>query len=86
MPIFCLTPKMETARRMSCVWGVSAVVTRDLEKVSEIVAFATEAAKKAGAVKDGDIMAVTAGMPFAQSGTTNLLRIFEVGADTGAAK
>ena len=86
VPIFCLTPKIETARRMSCVWGVSAVVTRDLEKVSEIVAFATEAAKKAGAVKDGDIMAVTAGMPFAQSGTTNLLRIFEVGADTGAAK
>jgi pyruvate kinase len=84
VPIFCLTPKLETARRMSCVWGVSAVVTRDLERVSEIVAFATDAAKGAGAVKDGDIMAVTAGMPFAKSGSTNLLRIFEVGADIGA--
>jgi len=79
VPIFCITPSIETARRMSCVWGVSAAVTRDLEKVSEIVAFATDVAKGAGAVKDGDIMAVTAGMPFAQSGTTNLLRIFQVG-------
>ena len=59
--------------------ATSACLTRDLEKVSEIVAFATDAAKNAGAVKDGDIMAVTAGMPFAQSGSTNLLRIFQVG-------
>jgi pyruvate kinase len=79
VPILCITPSEKTARRMTCVWGVSAVVTRDLEKVSEIVAFATDVAKAAGAVKDGDIMAVTAGMPFAQSGTTNLLRIFQVG-------
>ena len=79
VPILCITPSEQTARRMTCVWGVSAVVTRDLEKVSEIVAFATDVAKAAGAVKDGDIMAVTAGMPFAQSGTTNLLRIFQVG-------
>jgi pyruvate kinase len=79
VPIFCLTPSVETARRMSCVWGVSAVITQDLEKVSQIVAFATDVAKKAGAVNDGDIMAVTAGMPFAKSGTTNLLRIFQVG-------
>jgi pyruvate kinase len=81
VPIFCITPKIEVARRMSYVWGVSAVVTADLEKVSQIVAFATDVAKKAGAVKDGDIMAVTAGMPFAQSGSTNLLRIFQVGSE-----
>jgi pyruvate kinase len=79
VPIFCLTPSTETARRMSCVWGVSAIVTRDLEKVSEIVAFATDAAKGTGVAKDGDFIAVTAGMPFAQSGTTNLLRIFQIG-------
>ncbi|WP_222876237.1 pyruvate kinase [Terrihabitans soli] len=81
VPIFCLTPKIEVARRMSYVWGVSAVVTQDLEKVSQIVAFATDVAKKYDAVKDGDIMAVTAGMPFAQSGSTNLLRIFQVGSE-----
>lgn len=80
VPIFCLTPSVETARRMSCVWGVSAIVTRDLEKVSEIVAFATDAAKGTGVANDGDFIAVTAGMPFAQSGTTNLLRIFQIGA------
>ncbi|MFC5068612.1 pyruvate kinase [Flaviflagellibacter deserti] len=79
VPIFSLTPSIETARRMSCVWGVTPVVIRDIEKVSEIVAFATEVAKSNGVAKDGDIMAVTAGMPFAQSGTTNLLRIFQVG-------
>jgi len=79
VPILCITPSEQTARRMSCVWGAHAVVTRDLAKVSEVVTYASEAAINAGIGKEGDILAITAGMPFATSGTTNFLRIVQIG-------
>lgn len=78
VPILCLTPSVETARRMSCVWGAHAVVTRDLERISEVTALASQAAVNAGIGKPGDVIAITAGLPFAQSGTTNFLRLAHI--------
>ena len=36
-------------------------------------------AKDAGHVQDGDTVVFTAGMPFGVGGTTNLIRIHEIG-------
>ena len=37
LPVLCLTPKIATARRMGLVWGVHAVVTRDVTGFEEMV-------------------------------------------------
>ena len=39
---------------------------------------ATLQAKKAGLVKEGDVVVLTAGVPLGTTGTTNMLRVIEV--------
>jgi pyruvate kinase len=78
-PILGMTPNLATARRLALVWGVHPVLVRDVEHVSEVVDTAFEAAMREGIVRPGDIMAITAGMPFGISGNTNLLRIVRFG-------
>ena len=74
-PILCLTPSRVTARRMGLVWGVHAVVTRDVAGFEEMVAKARRGALRAGVAAGGDLMVVIAGVPFATPGTTNVLHV-----------
>jgi pyruvate kinase len=70
-----MSPNIATARRMSMVWGVHAVQAHEVSDVTEMVEYACEMAASEGFGSSGDIIAITAGMPFGVSGTTNLLRI-----------
>ena len=77
-PILSITPNLATARRLACVWGVHSTVSADVDSVDEMVAAACRIAQGEGFAKPGDQVAITAGMPFGEPGTTNLLRIAEV--------
>ena len=44
-----------------------------------LFADAVEAAKKAGYVKSGDVVVITAGVPLGVAGTTNMIHVVEVG-------
>lgn len=78
-PILSITPQLATARRLALVWGVHSTVSPDVASVDEMVRAACAIAQREGFAKQGDQLAITAGMPFGQPGTTNLLRITEVG-------
>ena len=69
---------IETARRLTLVWGVHSVHGREIHDVNEMSDYACETAHKEGFAQKGDIIAITAGLPFGRSGTTNLLRIAHV--------
>lgn len=75
LPILSLTPKITTARHMALVWGVTSILVKDLESFEDISAEASRAALLSGLVKQGQKIVVTAGIPFGQSGETNLLYI-----------
>ncbi len=77
-PILSITPKIATARRLALVWGVHSTVGSDVHNVDDMVSAACRTALKEAFAKPGDQVAITAGMPFGQPGTTNLLRIAEV--------
>ncbi|SFB39407.1 pyruvate kinase [Collimonas sp. OK607] len=77
-PILSITPKLSTARRLALVWGVHSTISDQVHNESEMVTAACETAVKEGFAKAGDQIAITAGMPFGQSGSTNLLRLAEV--------
>jgi pyruvate kinase len=77
-PILSITPKLTTARRLAFVWGVHSTVSPDVHSVDEMVSAACKIAVAEGFAKPGDQLAIAAGMPFAQPGTTNLLRIAEI--------
>jgi pyruvate kinase len=77
-PIVSITPKPETARRLALAWGVHSTVSPDVSNVDEMVAAACRTALREGFVKAGDHVAIAAGTPFGQPGSTNLLRLAEI--------
>jgi len=83
-PILSLTPHIETARRMSLVWGVHSVISEDIQRVTDMVRNASRSAVEEGFAIDGQTMVITAGIPFGRSGSTNMLRIASVGESVDA--
>jgi pyruvate kinase len=78
VPILGLTTTEQTARRLTLAWGVYPIRVRPVTRVVEMVAEATRAAREESFAGSGDLLVVTAGMPFGTPGTTNLLRIAEL--------
>jgi pyruvate kinase len=81
-PILSITPKIATARKLALVWGVHSTISDQIHNESEMVSAACQTALKEGFAKKGDQIAITAGMPFGQPGSTNLLRLAEVWGDS----
>ncbi|GJI93437.1 pyruvate kinase [Duganella caerulea] len=77
-PILSITPNLSTARRLALAWGVHSTVSADVRNVDRMVAAACQAALREGFGQPGDQIAITAGVPFGQPGSTNLLRIAQI--------
>ncbi|MDD3370614.1 MAG: pyruvate kinase [Alphaproteobacteria bacterium] len=75
IPIICLTSKIETARRLTLSFGVHAVYTKDVTDFGEMVDKAAHIALRDGIAQVGQMIVVTAGVPFGMSGNTNTLRL-----------
>ncbi len=77
-PILSLTPSIGVARRLALVWGVHSVHIADVSDVSQMTDLACELASSEKFADSGQTIVAIAGMPFATSGTTNLMRIATV--------
>jgi pyruvate kinase len=73
--ILCLTPNLDTARRLTLAWGVHPVQTVDAHNFGDMVARATRVARQEKLAKQGQRLVITAGVPFGTPGATNILRI-----------
>ncbi len=73
--ILCLTPNVDTARRMTLTWGVHPVHGEDAHNFADMVKRAVSVARKEGLAKEGERLVITAGVPFGTPGATNILRI-----------
>ena len=78
VPILSISPNLNTARRLALVWGVHCIHTKDARNFKDMVLKAGRFAKKEKFAKKGDRVVITAGVPFGQSGATNVLRIASV--------
>jgi len=76
--ILGLTPDVKIARRLTLVCGVHSVKTSYFQDFDDVVQSAIEVAKKEGFAIDGQRLVITAGVPFATPGSTNVLRIVDV--------
>jgi pyruvate kinase len=75
VPIIAMTSLRGTARRLSLHWGVRCVMTGELERFKQAVVNSARAARALGFATEEDQIVVTAGVPFNQAGTTNILRV-----------
>jgi len=73
--ILCLTPNLDTARRMALAWGVHPVQTEDAHNFADMVVRATRVARQKKLATPGERLVITAGVPFGTPGATNILRI-----------
>ena len=75
-PILTLTSSDVTRRRLSLVWGVKAIPSRDFgEEAEEAVAAIGRHLLQYGSLRPGDRLVLTAGLPFGARRTTNTMRI-----------
>ena len=75
VPVLCLTPNLNTARRMTLAWGVHLVRTEDANNFADMVQRAVAIARHEELAKPGERLVITAGVPFGTPGATNILRI-----------
>jgi len=77
--IIGLSPNIKTARKMQMIWGVnSCYSTKDADNTTEMVNIACSIVKNKNLVKADDSVIITAGVPFGNAGSTNLLRIAKI--------
>ena len=77
-PILGLTPRLAVARQLALAWGVYPVLCHEVMDVLEMSEWACTTAKKEGLGQAGQVIVISAGVPFGTSGTTNLMRIAQI--------
>ena len=78
-PIICVTPYQKTRRRVQLLRGVKTLLGHFCKNSDEMVGNGVDSAVEAGALKEGDLVVITAGVPVGISGTTNMIRVQVIG-------
>ena len=78
-PIVALCQTEQVRRQLAISWGVHPYLSGLVDSTDRLFSLAVEVARKEGAVKPGDTVVITAGVPIGQSGTTNLIKAQVVG-------
>ena len=77
--IIGISPNISTARKTQLVWGVfSSHAKQDANNTTEMVSIACNIIKEMKLAQSGDSIVITAGVPFGNAGSTNLLRIAKI--------
>ena len=74
-PIIAVSPEPQTVKMLCLVWGVSPVPIKGFKSTDEMVRALQKKALESGLVKRGDLVAITAGLPLHQAGTTNMITV-----------
>jgi pyruvate kinase len=75
VPILAATDVERTYRQLALVWGVQPELVPSSGSYNEMVGHALAAARRRGLAKEGERVVVTAGVPFDQPGSTNLMKV-----------
>ena len=78
-PILALTDRIETQRQLSLTWGVIPHLIHAFFDTDQMFSSDRTWAVEKGLAKPGDRLVITAGVPVGVSGTTNLLKVMEIG-------
>lgn len=78
MPVLALTPDPRVRNQLALAFGVYPRLTREARDTDDMVALAVEEVQRAGLVRYGDRVVITAGVPLEHRGITNLLRVERV--------
>ena len=78
-PIFAITPKLETQRRMALLRNVTSLFLEQSDDRDEVLRAAEDLLLAQSYVQRGDLIVLTIGEPMGKSGGTNTMKIVRVG-------
>ncbi|MDF9715620.1 pyruvate kinase [Nocardioides sp. ChNu-99] len=79
IPILAFTPLASTRSQLAATWGVETFKTAQVEHTDEMVRQVDEALLRIERVKEGDLVVIIAGAPPGIPGSTNALRVHQMG-------
>src|SRR5882757_5308229 len=79
VPILAVTPDRRVSRQLCLLWGAHSVLSKDVNNYEEMVDRATRTALDEEFAKPAEPIVVVAGVPFGEAGTTNNLRVVQIG-------
>lgn len=78
IPIVAATPDGKTFHQLALSWGVSPVMALIQTDADQLFLHSVDCARQIDAVKSGDTVVITAGVPLNVPGTTNALKVSRV--------
>jgi pyruvate kinase len=79
MPLIAFTPDPSVQRQLALSWGVEAFIAPSVMTTDEMIRAVDEAMRRLPGVESGDTVVVVAGTPPGEPGSTNSVRVHEVG-------
>ena len=79
VPILAVTPDQRVSRELCLLWGAHSVLSEDIHSYEEMVERATQTALNEGFAQVTESIVVVAGVPFGETGSTNNLRVVQIG-------
>jgi pyruvate kinase len=84
VPIYAFTPSETTLRQLSIVYGVRPILSPDAASADEMLNVVDQTLLPLGWLKPGQSIVVVAGQPVGRAGTTNLIKLYSVGASAAS--
>ncbi len=74
-PIIARSPKESTVKKLTLSWGVYPLQSAELRDTDDMIQEAKKIALETDLTKKGDKIVITAGIPFAIPGNTNIIKV-----------
>jgi len=74
-PILAVTSSEKTQRQLALVWGIQSALVDETGSTDAMIAASLAAAVEQGVADAGDLAVITAGVPAAISGRTNMIQV-----------
>jgi pyruvate kinase len=75
VPVLAVTPNAKTLHRIGLVWGVTPALVQEFTTTDEMVSAMEASARRSGLAGRGDVLVLTAGVPFGSGRRTNMVRV-----------
>jgi pyruvate kinase len=79
VPIVGMTSSRTTYHQLTLTWGVIPALVPACDSIMLLEQLASEFLVSRGLAKKGDVVFLTCGLPLQTSGTTNLIKLLDVG-------
>jgi pyruvate kinase len=77
--IIAATSRPEIVSRLALVWGVRPFLVASAQNSDQMMKACIDLAQESELVKDGDVVVLTGGVPVGRPGSTNFLKVHQIG-------